>query len=173
MKKSILGIVGIVMISLLGLIACNKEDSSSHTNNDKYENKLMIGDYLQDAGIYLTSGTNMFGDCGLLYPCGRCPAICIKGGKRPRFAENYTADLLEYGEGAIRIKTINANFVVVEFLTDNLVYNGRTYIEDDFSLGEDVSNAYGFQDIILKEGAYDVSFVNAEYGIAEINVILN
>lgn len=172
MKNSILGIVGILFISLFFLVSCTKENQNQ-LSPEKYENKIRSGDYLQDAGIYVTAGTTMFCDCGLAYRCGPCPAICIRSGTRPKFAEKFSLDLLEFDEGAFRIKDIGIDFVIVEFLTDNLVYNGKTYLEEDFSLGDDVSNAYGFQNITFKEGVYYVDFNEYEYGMAKIDVILN
>lgn len=109
---------------------------------------LTLQNERQDAGLYFAIGTTLPMNCKGDYHCGPCPGICVRPGKRPRLEYVYSGVFQDEEEGALRIISITDNSVKVEFLTDNFTINDMTYIEEDYSLADEVSNAYGYQEII-------------------------
>lgn len=163
--------LGVLLSFAFIFAACKKDSSFFYQNNS--EMNLTLQNERQDAGLYFAIGTTLPMNCKGDYHCGPCPGICVRPGKRPRLEYVYSGVFQDEEEGALRIISITDNSVKVEFLTDNFTINDMTYIEEDYSLADEVSNAYGYQEIILKQGIYEVDVSWGDFGSAVIDIETN
>jgi hypothetical protein len=126
----------------------------------------------QSASIRI--GTYLWQNCQGSNPCGPCAGICFRrGGKKPKKIEDFViGNPVEEGTGVFNIVGLSNNTITLEFKTIGFTNGNLTGIEEDMELGNELSSAYGYSDIIIKEGIYNVDFTNSTFGKAIFNVTL-
>lgn len=159
MKKIILlslSLIGLTMMSFKSF-----ENVKEKIAEIKIENIKTIS-----ASIYVRIGTYLWNDCKGTNPCGPCAGICIRGGKAPRKVEESFAigSPVPEGEGVFNIVDISNNTMTVEFLTPGFTNGSQTGLSENFELGSEIASTYGYSNIILNQGFYNVNFTNSQYG---------
>lgn len=146
-------------VSLLFLFTGCNDSSRVEQETIRLNNSMSAKsfDQLEQAALYVAAGSYLFANCNGNYHCGPCPGFCIRRGKKPRFEKVYTASFNNEEDGAFRILSIGDNTITIKFLTDNLTYNNKAVLEGNLPLDTATAVQYGYSDITLLQGTYDVN----------------
>lgn len=167
MKKMLLlsiSLIGLTMMSFKG-----SENVKEKNLNSKIEHVKTVS-----ASIYVRIGTYLWNDCKGSNPCGPCPGICIRAGKGPKKIDEpfVIGSTVPEGEGVFNIVDISNNTMTLEFLTPGFTNGNQTGLSENFELGSEIASTYGYSNIILNQGFYNVNFTNSQYGKSTFNVTL-
>jgi len=162
MKKMLLLSLGLIGLTIM----------SFKSSENVKEKNLDIG--TGSGSIYVRIGTYLWPDCNGSNPCGPCAGICIRRGKGPKKVDDMfvIGTQVPEGEGVFNIIDISKNTMTLEFLTPGFTNGNQTGLAENFELGSEISNIYGYSNIILNQGFYKVNYTNSQYGKSTFNVTL-
>ncbi len=170
-KKNMKKIV-ILSLSLIGLTMMSFK--SGENANEKNLDINFEKTHTVSGSIYVAIGTYLWSGCQGNNPCGPCSGICIRAGKRPKKVDEMfvIGSPVPVGEGVFNIIDISSNTITLEFLTPGFTNGTQTGLSDNFELGSEIASSYGYSNIILNQGFYDVNFTNSQYGKSTFNITL-
>lgn len=119
-------------------------------------------------------GTHLFNNCDGKSQCGPCPGICIPLGRNSVITNDSTYnDNNQNDEQRIfNLTQLETDEFVISFVrNDEFVINNVFYVTADTELSENIANAFGFTKLIIKQGAYPLTFEFNSNGETVIDVI--
>lgn len=119
------------------------------------------------------SGVTMFGDCGLDLPCGQCPGMCLAVPNNwIPVDDDYIMSQQEYDAGLrlFQVAYYNDSILEINFIHSDLVYHDTCFISRRYNIGSDISSIYEKDSIVLRQGAYPVSYAYSANGTTLVKV---
>ena len=167
MKKLVILSLSIIGLTMMSFKSSENAKEKNLDINFKKPNTV-------SGSIYVAIGTYLWSGCQGSNPCGPCSGICIRAGKRPKKVDEMfvIGSPVPEGEGVFNIIDISNNTITLEFLSPGFTNGTQTGLSENFELGSQIASTYGYSNIILKKGFYNVNFTSSQFGKSTFDVIL-
>ncbi|MCF8307665.1 MAG: hypothetical protein K9I68_01515 [Bacteroidales bacterium] len=125
----------------------------------------------EDIWNWMVSHAGVHGDRSYDLPCGPCPGICI-GIRFTPVDDDYllTQEEYENGKRLLEIGFFNDSTLGVNFKHKGFVENDTLFVDQDYNIGDEASELYNKDSIIIEKGAYPVTYSQSKNGSTIVDI---